>query len=378
MDQRSASQRHIAVLFDSATAGPPIRLVVDLMREPHSALWIIGDPWSIERGRDLAAQIDPTGSRFRVIEPLEATRDADELLDRVLSGIVSLASRGHPHVYLLVVNGWGAPGWPAPEDLLWFDARLTSAIADLPAFVICGYDAARLPARALLYGSEVHEVVYRHGLTLNDPRSLDDRLALVERLTKLPWLDLDGGTGKPLHIGAFYHGTEDLYAQLGRGIANGIVRGEKAIHFIDPAARADHEERLTRLGVDVGALAREGRLDIRTWDDLYLLEGYFDVERQLELMQRLVAEPRPRIRLAANMSWALQSARDSRDLIDYEARLNPLLDRYSHTVICAYDLDRFDPSTVLGAIRTHPIVLIDGKLQENSLYDPELARSASS
>jgi hypothetical protein len=37
-------------------------------------------------------------------------------------------------------------------------------------------------------------------------------------------------------------------------------------------------------------------------------------------------------------------------------------------VICAYDLSKFGASTVMYALRTHPIVIIGGLMQENPFY----------
>jgi hypothetical protein len=41
-------------------------------------------------------------------------------------------------------------------------------------------------------------------------------------------------------------------------------------------------------------------------------------------------------------------------------------------VICAYDLSKFGAGTVMYALRTHPVVIIGGVLQENPFYvDPD-------
>jgi len=39
-------------------------------------------------------------------------------------------------------------------------------------------------------------------------------------------------------------------------------------------------------------------------------------------------------------------------------------------VICAYDLSKFGASVVIDAMRTHPVVLIGGLLQENPFFVP--------
>jgi len=37
-------------------------------------------------------------------------------------------------------------------------------------------------------------------------------------------------------------------------------------------------------------------------------------------------------------------------------------------VVCSYDLTRFSASAVVYALRTHPMVIIGGLLQENPFY----------
>lgn len=369
--------QHFALLYDSAaTPDEPAAFLNAVVPEPKSAVWIGGDPSQVNEAFRAAERRVADGAPLTIAGRLEGSVDADELLDRVTSGIASLVSRGHARVYLLGLDTWGAPGWPPPEDVLWFDSQLDAALAGIPATIICAYDAGHLPARAIFYGEEIHRYVSRGGPVLTNPHYVGAQRWLHDRLPLLPWLRANG-KARPLHVGAFYRGVEDLYAQLGPQIAEGVQRGERAVHFIDPSARADHEGRLAALGVDVKATEKSGRLDIRGWDEVYLLDGHFDADRQLGLLEQLVAEPRPRTRLVANMSWALAGAKGSDQLISYEARVNPLLDRYTQTVICAYDLDRFDPWTVLGAIRTHPVVLLDGELRENSLYEPYSAHSAN-
>jgi hypothetical protein len=68
------------------------------------------------------------------------------------------------------------------------------------------------------------------------------------------------------------------------------------------------------------------------------------------------------------MEWALEDRPGVQNLVEYEARLNDLLPRYDDVVVCTYDLTRFGASIVLDALRTHPLVIIGGILQENPFF----------
>lgn len=76
----------------------------------------------------------------------------------------------------------------------------------------------------------------------------------------------------------------------------------------------------------------------------------------------------PLTRLVANMEWALTDRPGVNDIVEYESRLNEVLPNYDDPVICTYDLSRFSAGVVIDILRTHPLVIIGGILQENPFY----------
>ena len=75
-------------------------------------------------------------------------------------------------------------------------------------------------------------------------------------------------------------------------------------------------------------------------------------------------------RSIGNMGWAVEDLPGVADLVEYEARLNYILPRYSDPVICVYDINKFSGAVVLDILRTHPMVVIGGTLQENPFFVP--------
>jgi hypothetical protein len=70
------------------------------------------------------------------------------------------------------------------------------------------------------------------------------------------------------------------------------------------------------------------------------------------------------------MEWALLDKPGVHDLMEYESRLNYVLPKYDDPVICTYDLSKFSASAVMDIMRTHPVVIIGGVLQENPFFVP--------
>ena len=76
----------------------------------------------------------------------------------------------------------------------------------------------------------------------------------------------------------------------------------------------------------------------------------------------------PVTRLVASMDWALEDRPGVHDIVEYECRLNYILHKYDDAVCCTYDLSRFSAPVVMDILRTHPMVIVGGILQENPFY----------
>ena len=139
------------------------------------------------------------------------------------------------------------------------------------------------------------------------------------------------------HVCAFFHTPDEEYRVLLPFIVEGIERGERAFHIVDPDMREDHARRLRAAGIDVPTAQQRGQLEVRVWAEAYLREGHFDQDAMLALIQQ-VLEQGPRqgfwlTRLVAHMEWALEDRPGVDDLVEYETRLNYVLPRYKDPVV---------------------------------------------
>lgn len=176
------------------------------------------------------------------------------------------------------------------------------------------------------------------------------------------------------HACAFFHSKEEEYRVLLPFITEGFENGDRAFHIVSPDQRAAHLERLEQAGVDVAAAETRGQLEVLTWAETYLQDGHFDQQRMIETLLNMIAPgnaPAGKIsRNIASMSWALEDRPGVNDIVEYEARLNQALPEQHDPVVCIYDLSQFDASVVIDIMRTHPMVIIGGILQENPFYVP--------
>jgi hypothetical protein len=143
--------------------------------------------------------------------------------------------------------------------------------------------------------------------------------------------------GKYRHICAFFHTPDEEYRVLLPFIKEGIERGQKAFHIVDPKQREDHLARLRSAGIDTEATEKSGQLEVKRWEEAYLREGHFDQDAMLALIEEVLKSgPKqgfPLTRLVAHMEWALEDRPGVNDLVEYETRLNYVLPKYKDPVI---------------------------------------------
>jgi hypothetical protein len=143
--------------------------------------------------------------------------------------------------------------------------------------------------------------------------------------------------GSERHICAFFHSPDEEYRVLLPFIREGIERGEKAFHIVDPRTMEDHFGRLREAGIDTEAAGQRGQLVVKRWQDAYLRDGHFDQDRMLSLIEEVLSagpkEGYSLTRLVAHMDWALEDFPGVNDLVEYETRLNFILPKYKDPVI---------------------------------------------
>jgi hypothetical protein len=180
--------------------------------------------------------------------------------------------------------------------------------------------------------------------------------------------------GAQRHVCAFFNNPDEEYRVLLPFIKEGFACGQKAFHIVDPKLREEHLRRLASAAIDVAAAEQSGQFELRNWADAYLRDGHFDQDRMLALIQEVLELGRrqgfPLTRLVAHMEWALEDRPGVDDLVEYETRLNYILPRYRDPVIWTYDLAKFGGQIVVDIMRTHPMIIIAGVLQENPFFVP--------
>jgi hypothetical protein len=184
----------------------------------------------------------------------------------------------------------------------------------------------------------------------------------------------EGTLGRHRHICAFFNGIDEQHRVLRSFIKDGFDQGDKSFHLVDPELREEHLRRLAEAGINVQEAMSVGQLEVWPWQDGPLHGGRFDQDTWLasfeQVLQSGTAAGYAQTRFLAQMEWALVDLPGVDDLIEFETRVNQVVPKYDDTVVCTYDLAKFGASVVIYALRTHPVVIIGGLLQENPFFVP--------
>jgi hypothetical protein len=190
----------------------------------------------------------------------------------------------------------------------------------------------------------------------------------------LPPVRLAGRTLSRInHVCAFFSSREEQNKILMPFFKDGYDQGEKLFHVVDSRLHEEHRCACKQGGIEVDTAEASGQLEIHDWEDTYLKDGYFDGDRMIRGLEDMLEGNRARyqrIRVTGNMEWALKAVPGVTDVIEYETKLNYVLPKYPDAFVCVYDLNRHSGSVVMDILRTHPMVIISGVLQENPLYVP--------
>jgi len=112
--------------------------------------------------------------------------DPDAQLENLFVPLGQLVAAGYDFVRVLGPVAWGVPGYPPPEDFLWYESRITPLLQEFPAVVLCAYDVTALPGPALAYGGlETHPLTLMSGRLSESPIFVQAELFVSGRLVPL-------------------------------------------------------------------------------------------------------------------------------------------------------------------------------------------------
>ncbi|RJP77390.1 MAG: hypothetical protein C4522_15510 [Desulfobacteraceae bacterium] len=178
------------------------------------------------------------------------------------------------------------------------------------------------------------------------------------------------------HIIYIYNDDHDRKKTMAKFLQQGLLDDEKVLYLLDDISPEEMKKELLDLGVDVDRKQKD--FDITKGHYARCPGGYFSPEFMLgivgEYYDNAIKAGYKGARGAGEMSWALAEGRSTvPDLLNYEARLNDILETHPLTTVCQYDARRFDGALIMDMLSLHPMMIVRGQLVKNPSYiEPEI------
>jgi hypothetical protein len=174
------------------------------------------------------------------------------------------------------------------------------------------------------------------------------------------------------HMCLIYNTEEERKYVISKYLRSGILGGEKVAYLSDNVTKSEVNSWLAEIGVDLQIQNAATNFEILDAENVYCSDGYFSPDKMLEslkIFQREAAEKGYScLRASGEMTWALKGIPGSEKLIEYESRLNNLVETHPFVALCQYDALKFDGKTIFNVLKVHPYMIVKGDILTNPYY----------
>jgi hypothetical protein len=174
------------------------------------------------------------------------------------------------------------------------------------------------------------------------------------------------------HICYLYDDEEERKRFMSAYVSSGIDEREAVTYLADAAPDA-LERTFGELGIASPSQDQQNHFVVASAVETYCPGGRFVPDtmlRRLRDMYALHSAGCAGARVTGEMTWALHGIPGSDRLIEYEGGINDLLNTCRTTVLCQYDVRKFDGATIFDLLNVHPIMIVHGQIMRNPFYVP--------
>ena len=176
------------------------------------------------------------------------------------------------------------------------------------------------------------------------------------------------------HICVLYDTEDEQLNVAAEYLADGLRTGQRAFYVAESrTALTRFRGALTELGVQVIRAESRRALVLRTHAEAHLVDGQFDSERMLRLLNDAVEDALRDgfvgLRTCGDMSWLLTDPPGADQLVEYEAMLNDFFTGVPGCGMCQYHRGRLAVHLLDHALATHSSAVVDKRHITNPFYE---------
>jgi len=178
--------------------------------------------------------------------------------------------------------------------------------------------------------------------------------------TRKTGIDILGDVPWGTHFCQFYLTKKDLIDILVPYFKAGLENNEFCMWITsEPLSEKEAKEAMREALPDFDRYLKREQIEILPHEEWYLKEGTFNLQRVLNAWidkhNQALAQDYDGLRLTGNLAWLEE--RDWRNFIEYEEKMNNVIDKYRMMAICTYSLDKCGASEVIDVVSTHQFAL---------------------
>lgn len=176
------------------------------------------------------------------------------------------------------------------------------------------------------------------------------------------------------HICYLFNDDDERKRFMPAFVYSGLEEQETVDYLADVAAPDQLEQAIKELGIAAPSPQLRDQLSLATALETYCPGGQFSPDAMLARLREMYVARHdagfPGARMSGEMTWALRGIPGSERLVEYEARINDLVQDVPLTAVCQYDTRRFDGGTIFEILNVHPIMIVRGQIMRNPFYVP--------
>ena len=174
-----------------------------------------------------------------------------------------------------------------------------------------------------------------------------------------------------LNRGAMSASISVTRSSNGRCFGHHYRRRQPTLYIHSASSQSRIREWLGSDGLDFDEVTQSGLLQLFAADQSYLKAGNFSADGMVAFVRQMIirtsSEGYPAHLITGEMDWYFSRAPGVEEIHEYERRLNFLQDEFPEvTIVCQYDVSRFDVESVVEACCTHPLIEWRGQLHRGS------------
>jgi excisionase family DNA binding protein len=173
------------------------------------------------------------------------------------------------------------------------------------------------------------------------------------------------------HVCVYFRNSVEQWEVFRRYFLHHYRRGETTLYIHSASSPSRLKNCLASEGLDFDAVMQSGLLQLFPADEAYLKNGNFSADAMIAFVRQMIIRGGsagfPPHLITGEMDWYLLRAPGVEEIHEYERRLNFLQDEFPEvTIVCQYDVSRFDVDTVIETCCTHPLIEWRGQLHRGS------------